>query len=159
MTAFCVIPTLQHAWNDKILEAENRLVVLLVTDLQRHGTNRTLYKNSLPNSRSIVVHFLLLCGQLWANFCINEVWVQAPFLSYGFPIASSPFVWKDYPSSIEFICFSVKNPLSIFVWGYFWVPCSVPWISASNSLTIPGTVSEALHSLLTGLTSAPGFLL
>lgn len=70
MTAFCVTAILQHAWNDKILEMENRLVVLLVMDLQRHRTNRTTYKNSLPNSRSI-----LLYGQLWVNFCINEVWV------------------------------------------------------------------------------------
>ena len=46
MTAFCVIPILQHAWNDKILEMENRLVVLLVMDLQRHRIGqhiRTLY--------------------------------------------------------------------------------------------------------------------
>ena len=69
------------------------------------------------------------------NFCINEVWVYAPFLSYGFPIASSPFV-------IAFICFSVKNPLSIFVWGYFWVPYSVPRISVSNSPTIQAPCQE-----------------
>lgn len=76
------------------------------------------------------------------NFCINEVWVYTPFLSYGFPIASSTFVWKDYPSSIEFICFSVKNPLSIFVWGYFWVSYSVLRISVSNSPTIQALCQE-----------------
>jgi len=64
MTACCVIPILQHAWNDKVLETQNRLVVLLVMDLQRHRTNRTICKNSWPTSRSTVGHFTFI---IWST--------------------------------------------------------------------------------------------
>ena len=54
--------------------------------------------------------------------------------------SSSNISWKDYFFSFSCFCVFVKNQLVMFVWGYFWVPCSGPLINEF----IP---SPILHSL------------
>lgn len=85
---------------------------------------------------------------LGSVFCF---WMSICFITHLLKRPSLP--------PLNLCCFSVKHHLSTFVWGCFWVPSSIPWISVTNPLSTPGIVSGALHSLLTSLRPVTGFLL
>ena len=50
---------------------------------------------------------------------------------YGCPIRPAPFVEKAILSSLNFVCFFVKDQLITFVWVCFWSLCSLPLVNFS----------------------------
>ena len=93
-------------------------------------------KNSLLNSGyvwKIFSYGIFLKGLYFYVLCLNlcpiccYLLYKVRFIS-RFLITAVSFVLKVYPSSIKLLFHLCQKSLSIFIWVYFWVLCSVPLI-------------------------------
>lgn len=88
----------------------------------------------------IVWAFILVSDPFWVNFCLwCGEWIEGPGFQYGYPVVPVLFVQEIVLSSLNCLCFFVKNQLTIFIRIYFWTLfCYTDPLFYLNTTTVSG---------------------